>query len=209
MRALLCGLLLFSIAVPAQQVDWQLYKADGVTKVEYRRSDAQLLQIRAVTEAVSLTSAFLHLLEDTNNITRWVANSEKAELLRQPDAQTHLVHTYFSAPWPVSKRDMVTQSIWQQDTGSGVLTLTVTDMGQHFPPAKGYVRMQQVQGQWTLTPLGDGRISIEYQGQADPAGKLPRFIADKVALKATLSTFRKLPQVLAQYQQPYSGVVDW
>lgn len=206
MWTLLCGLLLFSAVVPAQQTDWRLFKSDGTTKVEYRRSDAQLLQIRAVTEVDSLTGAFLHLLEDTNKITRWVANSEKAELLGQPDANTHLVHTYFSAPWPVSKRDMVTQSIWQQDAGSGVLTLTVTDRGQQVPTVKGYVRMQQVQGLWTLTPLEAGRLRIEYQGQADPAGKLPRFIADKVALKATLSTFSKLPQVLAQYQKPYSGI---
>lgn len=188
--------------------DWRLYKADGPTKVEYRRSDAQLLQIRAVTEVDSLTGAFLHLLEDTDNISRWVANSEKAELLGQPDSQSHLVHTYFSAPWPVSKRDMVTQSIWQQDAGSGVVTLMVSDMGQHFPLVKGYVRIQQVQGLWTLTPLDAGRIRIEYRGQADPAGKLPRFIADKVALKATLSTFQQLSVVLAQYQQPYSGISE-
>lgn len=206
MRTLLCGLLLFSIVTSAQPADWQLYKADDVTTVEYRRSNAQLLQIRAVTEADSMISAFLHLLEDTASISNWVANSEKAELLAKPDSNTHVVHTYFSAPWPVSKRDMVTQSVWQQDAASGVLTLLISDMGEHFPPVKGYVRMQQVQGQWTLTPLGNGRIKIAYQGQADPAGKLPRFIADKVALKATLSTFKQLSQLLPEYQKPYSEI---
>ncbi len=208
MRAMLCGLLLFSIVTSAQPADWQLYKADDVTTVEYRRSDAQLLQIRAVTEADSKISAFLHLLEDTASISNWVANSEKAELLAKPDGNTHLVHTYFSAPWPVSKRDMVTQSVWQQDAASGVLTLLISDMGEHFPPVNGYVRMQQVQGQWTLTPLGNGRIKIAYQGQADPAGKLPRFIADKVALKALWQTFTQLKAALPDYQQPYYGITE-
>lgn len=188
--------------------DWRLYTADGATIVEYRHSEAKLLQIRAATEVESKTDAFLLLLEDTDNITRWVANTEKAELLGRPDPHSHLVHTYFNAPWPVSKRDMVTQSVWSQDRSSGTLTLRLSDMGQHFPAVKGYVRMRQVQGIWTLTPLGAGRLRITYQGQADPAGRLPRFITDKVALKATLATFNSLEQALAKYQQSYPGLSE-
>ena len=107
--------------------------------------------------------------------------------------------------WPVSKRDMVTQSVWQQDPLSGVLTMVVSDMGQHFPAVQGYVRMQQVQARWTLTPLPDGRMKIEYQGQADAAGKLPHFIGDKVALKSLLKTFLQLEITLTDYQLLYSG----
>lgn len=87
---------------------WQLYKADDSTKVEYRYSETNLLQISVATEVDSRLGAFLHLLEDTANIRAWAANTEKAELLGQPDANTHIVHTYFTAIWPVSKRDMVT-----------------------------------------------------------------------------------------------------
>ena len=60
--------------------------------------------------------------------------------------------------------------------------------------------MQQVTGVWTLTPLANGKMHLQYQGQADPAGKLPRFIGDKVALKSLLSTFTQLRQVLPDYQ---------
>ncbi|HEX5791677.1 MAG TPA: START domain-containing protein [Rheinheimera sp.] len=209
MRAvLLFSLLLLTTAGSAQQADWQLYKADDVTKVEYRHDKTRLLHIRATTEVTSLTGAFLHLLEDTSKISAWAANTEKAELLGQPDANTHLVHTYFTAIWPVSKRDMVTQSSWQQDPASGVLTMTITDMGQHFPPVAGYVRMQQVKGVWTLTPLASGQLQIRYQGQANPAGKLPHFIADKVALKALFKTFTQLNTVLPGYQRPYKNVAE-
>ena len=201
MRALLWSVLLCFV-VATQAADWQEYKTDGVTTVEYRHSESGLLQLRATTKVPSLTGAFLHLLEDTANIRKWAANTEKAQLLGQPDANTHIVHTYFTAIWPVSKRDMVTQSVWQQDAGSGVLTMVVTDMGQHYPAVKGYVRMQQVEGRWTLTPLAAGRLKIQYQGQADPAGKLPHFIGDKVALKSVLKTFQQLQQVLPAYQRP-------
>lgn len=208
MRFLLSWLVCFSLAVTVDAAEWQQYKTVGVTSVEYRHNAEKLLEVRAQTEVHATAAAFLQLLEDTANISKWAANTEKAQLLGQPDANTHIVHTYFTAIWPVSKRDMVTQSVWQQDAGSGVLTMIVTDMGQHFPAVKGYVRMQQVEGRWTLTPLAAGRLKIQYQGQADPGGKLPHFIADKVALKATFTTFSHLPQVLMQYQQPYPGLSE-
>lgn len=200
MRLWLSWLFCFSAAVTADTAEWQQYKTDGATSVEYRYTAGKLLEIRAHTEVTSTAAAFLHLLEDTANISKWAANTEKAELLGQPDANTHIVHTYFTAIWPVSKRDMVTQSVWQQDAGSGVVTMVVTDMGQHFPAVKGYVRMQQVEGRWTLTLLAAGRLKIQYQGQADPAGKLPHFIGDKVALKALFKTFIQLDVVLKDYQ---------
>ncbi|NRQ43486.1 hypothetical protein HRH59_13105 [Rheinheimera sp. YQF-2] len=206
MRFLLSWLVCFSVAVTADAAEWQQYKTVGTTSVEYRHNTEKLLEVRAQTEVNATTAAFLHLLEDTANISKWAENTEKAQLLGQPDANTHIVHTYFTAIWPVSKRDMVTQSVWQQDAGSGVLTMQVSDAGQHYPLVKGYVRMQSVQGLWTLTPQESGVLRIQYQGQADPGGKLPHFIADKVALKATFTTFSRLPQVLMQYQQPYPGI---
>ena len=206
MRFLLSWLVCFSLAVTADTVEWQQYKTIGATSVEYRHNADKLLEVRAQTEVNATAAAFLHLLEDTSNINKWAANTEKAQLLGQPDANTHIVHTYFKAIWPVSKRDMVTQSVWQQDAGSGVLTMVVTDMGQHFPAVKGYVRMQQVQAVWTLTPLQAGRLKIAYQGQADAAGKLPHFIGDKVALKSLLKTFLQLQQVLPAYQRDYPGI---
>lgn len=187
--------------------DWRSYKIKDGVSVAYKRQEG-LLQIRAKVKLTSGMGAFLYLLEDTANISSWLSNSERAQLLGQPDAHTHIVHTYFTAPWPVSKRDTVTQSVWSQDPASGVLTLNVIDMGEHFAEQPGYVRMQQVQGQWQLTPLADGNVQIQYQGQANPGGKLPHFISDKVALSAIYSTFQQLPKVLIHYQRTYPGVVE-
>jgi hypothetical protein len=206
--ALLIAFCLVTLPGSANSADWQNYKRSKNTQVDYRRNEDGLLQIRAKTTVKSGIGAMLHLLEDTANITDWVANSEKAELLSPPDANIYLVHTYFSAIWPVSRRDMVTKSVWHQDPKSQVLSMTVTDMGQHYPPEKGYVRMQQVEGQWTLTPSADGMLTIQYQGQADPGGKLPYFIANNVALRASWQTFLALNYRLTQYPQRYPGITE-
>jgi len=202
-------LSLVTLPCSADSADWQSYKQNANTQVDYRKSQDGLLQIRAQTTVKSGIGAMLHLMEDTANIKTWVANSQKAKILSHPNAQTHLVHTYFSAIWPVSKRDMVTKSVWRQDPHSLVLRMFVTDVGQNYPLVKGYVRMQQVEGEWTLTPLADGKLTIQYQGQADPGGKLPVFIAEKVALRASWQTFMQLHNVLTAYQRPYHGISEY
>ncbi len=204
----MCSLMLLSTAVQAGATDWRLYKTDGPTRVEYRHNIEKLLEVRAQTEVSSSVGAFLHLLEDTANIKSWAANTQSAQLLAQPDPHSHIVHTYFSAMWPVSKRDMVTHSVWSQDTANGELTMQVSDVGGDYPPVKGYVRMQSVQGQWILTPLAEGRLLIRYQGQADAAGKLPHFIGDKVAMKSMFTTFIRLSEILPLYQRPYPGILQ-
>ncbi|WP_318965715.1 START domain-containing protein [Arsukibacterium sp.] len=197
-----------SVATVAQDHDWQLYKAESGVRVEYRRKTANLLEIKAQTEVNADTGAFIHLLEDTGNIDKWVPNADKAELLSHPDPATYIVHTFFKAPWPVSDRDMVTRSVWTTDEKSGELILDVQDLGDKYPDVAGYIRMQRVQARWTLTPQADGKLLIRYQGQADPAGSLPNFIADKVALKSLFKTFKALPRVLQNYQQSHPAVAD-
>lgn len=201
MRQRLCGLLLLLSNALVCAADWEPYRAAGPTRVEYRHDDDKLLNVRAETLARSSAGDFLHLLEDTGRISSWAANTYRAELIERPAPRTHVVHTYFSASWPVSRRDMVTRSVWQQDA-DGTLTLQISDVGQDHPPAKGHVRMQNVQARWTLKPEPDGMLRIRYEGRADPAGKLPHFISDKVALKSLFETFTRLPEALQPYQHP-------
>lgn len=205
LRPLCLSLLLLPLCLTAE--DWSGYKQqDGVT-VEYRRHSDGVLEIRAQLTLKSLTGAFLHLLNDTAAISDWVANAKRVEILASPASNTNIVHTYFSAIWPVSPRDMVTQSIWTQNT-DGVLYLRVTDLGGQYPHTDGYMRMQQVEALWTLTPLADGSLHIQYQGQADPAGKVPGFIANKIALRSSWQTFSALKNVLTNYQKKYPGIAE-
>lgn len=99
-------------------------------------------------------------------------------------------------------------SVWTTKEKSGELILDVQDLGDKYPEVDGYIRMQRVQARWTLTPQADGKLLIRYQGQADPAGSLPTFIADNVALKSLFKTFKALPRVLQNYQQSHPPVAD-
>lgn len=206
-RILLGLLLLWLLPLGVQAEPWRSYKHKDGIHVEYRRLQSSLLEIRAQVRVQSLNGAFLHLLNDTAAISQWVENAERVELLGSPEPHSNIVHTYFHAVWPVSSRDMVTQSVWTQ-ASDGSIQLQVSDLGQQYPAVKGYVRMREVQSRWTLTPDAEGGLLIQYQGQADPAGNLPHFIVNRVALKAMFNTFANLVRVLPQYQRPYPGVTE-
>ncbi|QBL10681.1 hypothetical protein E0Z06_14710 [Rheinheimera sp. D18] len=204
---LFIGISILLLAFSSQAADWLHYKTKDKVTVEYRRLDTSLLEIRAEVRLRSNIGAFLHLLNDTAAINRWVENAERVEIIGSTAKHSNIVHTYFKAIWPVSSRDMVTQSSWSQNA-DGIITLQVTDLGQQYPVVKGYVRMQQVKSLWVLTPAANGELLIQYQGQADPAGNLPHFIVNRVALRALLNTFINLTKMLPQYQRPYPGVID-
>lgn len=192
----------------AQAADWRLYKSNPPVQIEYRQTAQQLLEIKAETTVQSTLGAFLHLLEDTGQIKRWVEHAESATLLEQPDPQTHLVYTRFDATWPVSKRDMVTRSVWSQDEDTLQLRLEIMDLAEEYELVAGYIRMRSVKALWLLTPQPDG-LHISYQGQADPAGKVPHFLTRNVALRTMYGSFQNLAGVLADYQQPYPRIIEY
>ena len=207
-RALLLFICFNALQAFATEPKWQPYKQNDNVQVQYRQVDKALVEIKAELRTQSMLGAFMHLLDDTSAISEWVDSAKRAEVMAKPGPQSHIVHSYFSGFWPVAPRDMVTLSVWSQDEKTGVLVIDITDQGASYPEKSGYVRMQRVSGRWQLTPLADGWLLIQYQGVADPAGKLPYVIAKNAALKATWNTFKNLQQVLVKYQMLYPGIIQ-
>ncbi|WP_417690427.1 START domain-containing protein [Pseudidiomarina sp.] len=207
---LACGLgCLFSGNVLAQQhSDWQQAVANPHYQIDYRERADGVLQLRAHLVVESKLGSFLHLLEDVDRISTWLARAEKATVLAQPDAHTHVVHTVFSGFFLVARRDMVTRSVWQQDPTSHVVTVKVENADNDYEVPPHGVRMTELAAEWQLHPSDDGSITIRYQGYADPAGALLKVVARSAALEALKKTLARLPAALENYQRPYPGIAE-
>ncbi|WP_341503885.1 START domain-containing protein [Gallaecimonas sp. GXIMD4217] len=175
--------------------DWQWVRDEDGVRIATRPSRDGIHEVLAETTTTTRLSAFVALLDDFAANPRWVTHSKGVVLLEKPTPTSDLIYTQFDLPWPAHNRDMVTLSTWSQDR-DGVLYLTLEDAGDRVLAQPGFVRMQNVAGQWSLTPLPDGRVRIRYQGHADPAGQLPHWLVNEMTTKATFETFVKMRRLL-------------
>ncbi len=201
-RILFCWLFLLCVlsANTYAQEAWLLAKETDQVQVYSRKTDSGLDEVRVVTQVKADYRAILKLLDDINAAPRWVANCKMVENLGWFGERERTVHTFFSSPWPLSDRDMVTHSVASIDESNQVVLVEVSDHGQKQQILSHYVRFEDVKGQWTSKQIDENISEISYQGYADPAGTVPNWLANRLAISASLETFEKMRKHIVSKQ---------
>ncbi|MNF14250.1 hypothetical protein D3C80_2163940 [compost metagenome] len=57
------------------------------------------------------------------------------------------------------------------------------------------IRVRRLQGEWIMRPLGERETEVTYQLQADPAGDVPGWLANRFVVDAPMVTLRTLRAV--------------
>jgi hypothetical protein len=200
---LLCWLL--CMALPGIAQEWELTKQQDGVSVFSRPLPNNLLQIKALTTVTASHETFIRLLEDVGHCTKWIANCKKIEIIATPDQATRVVHTFFSAPWPIRDRDVVTRSVTTKNQKT--LEIRIEDAGQTYPLTPKHVRMTDVNGQWRLVEIPDGTMTVSYMGTGSPAGEIPDWLAKGVLLDSIFETFYKLKTVITDPQYTLAPAV--
>jgi hypothetical protein len=191
--------LLFSQLLWASpSINWQFVKAeDGIT-LHTRPHSGGLVEIRAQMFIATSYSGFLLLLEDTENVPKWIDNVAQSRVLRQISPTENIVYTQFEAPWPALDRDMVTYSRYIIENGS--FTLFIEDAPNVLTEQSDYIRITDVKALWTLEKLTNGLTHVEYVAFANPSGALPDWLVNKLAISSALKTFQGLRTNVKYYQ---------
>jgi hypothetical protein len=95
---------------------------------------------------------------------------------------------------------MVTHSV-STYPDAHTLILEVKDASEQKDNSNGYVRMTDVEANWTLQELSNGLTHISYTAYANPEGLLPVWITNEITLDSVKSTFQALKKRLPLYQQ--------
>ncbi len=197
---ILLAFMSFSTLVSAEQ-NWQFDSgSDGITIYIREHQESGLVEIRARMYTPTTYSAFLTLLEDSNNVPNWIDNASHSRVLKQISSNENIVYTQFTAPWPARDRDMVTYSrYWVDTTG---FNLIIKDAPKPaLAEQDGYIRISAVKASWTLEKLNNGTTLIEYKAYADPGGFLPDWLKNKLSKQSTRATFENLREQLPRYQK--------
>ena len=143
------------------------------------------------------------VLTDIKNHTNWVYKTIKSELLRQNGAENIFYYSEVNAPWPFDNRDLVMQMNIQQNPQNKVMTVNVNNVDDYMPVKKNIVRISFLHVTWTVTPLNNKQVKVEYQIQVNPGNGVPAWLVNLFATMGPYETFANLKEKikLPQYQQ--------
>ena len=98
-------------------------------------------------------------------------------------------------PFPIANRDAVIHLRITQ-AANGVITVIAKAVKGYVPEKEGIVRLPMSHALWTVTPLPDNKLFIEYVANAHPGGSVPGWVANMFVTKGPYETFVSLRKEL-------------
>ncbi len=156
---------------------------------------AELKAFRGVTHSDAPIENLVALLYDTAAMPRWLFRCQEAAIVGEDSNGDTYLHLQIKGIWPLDDRDAVIRVRQFFDTQTGEILMTGTAAPDYLPPLPNHVRIPAISSTWRLTPMPQGLVRIEWEGHLDPAGNVPRWLANSVATlvpRHTLRNFRNL-----------------
>ena len=169
--------------------EWELKKFENGISVYTRiTADSKYKELKAVFQQKTSLSSVIALLNDFESFPKWVYKCEKSKALKK-DSDKHLIrYQSVVAPWPVDNRDMVVEVNTYQDEKTKIVYQKVRGIPDYAPKEKGHVRIREFRAQWTLRPLKNGMVEIEYELLVNPGGSIPVWLVNMAMVEGPYET---------------------
>ncbi|MBV4491740.1 START domain-containing protein [Pseudomonas oryzicola] len=189
---LLAALLLWSRAPAAD--DWNLaYDREGIRVYLSGVAGSPYQQFRGVSTMKASLRTLTDLQENLRVACKWLYACAQMRLLEVNGADTW-VYLTTDLPWPTMPRDIVLK-VTTERLDDGTLVRHLSAEPGRLPEEPGLVRVQHLAGEWIMKPLGKRETEVIYQLQADPAGDVPGWLANRFVVDAPVVTLRTLRAV--------------
>lgn len=221
-RYLLRGILiLFGLLIVAGIVAHLAWKYSGSgqwRKVEERKGvviyamktpGETLEQFKAVWTVNSKLSRFARWATDEKgtSMRREVGLYDLKVLARNGDRQ---VWTAWKQPLikGLKPREFVIKSEFNQDPKTKTLFYTVKAVTDRLPPDDCCVRVELMDNKWTLTPMRNGQIQMEWAINMDIGGTVPYFLQNAVQPQGMLRFAPKVEKLI-EMERYRDAKYDW
>jgi|SRR6185312_2360112 len=198
MGKLFSVLLLVGIGIEGfGQDNWTLKsEKEGIRVYTRTFPDSKFKAIRVELELKAGLSQMVAVLLDVNAAVDWVYATKSSVLLKRVSPTELYYYSEVSIPWPFNNRDFIAQLKVSQDSATHVVTVDGPTMADYLPVKKDIVRVTRSEGKWVLTPVGRGRIRVEYELRTDPGGDLPAWLFNLFVTKGPMESIENLKQQL-------------
>lgn len=199
MKALMMALILVASPVWAQSSDsWETTRKGGgrgeVSTYARKVAESPVKAFKGVVELQASPAAVLAVITAVDTFPEWIFQNRDAERLTADHKERILMS--FKGIWPVSDRDVVLANELSQDKASGVITLHSVNAEGYLAKRDGYVRIPALDNQFTIAPLADGWVRVQFETFVDPGGSVPVWLANLVATRAPLETLEGIKEQL-------------
>jgi START domain len=186
--------LIFLPAAKCQD-NWKLKKDKNGIKVYSRKTKAYKfdeLKVECVFE--SRLSQLAAVILDAEHQYQWAYKTAKSEVLKQNSAADIIYYSEIECPWPFENRDLVARMTAAQNTSTKVLTIVAKSMNDYLPVKKNLVRIKYSDALWTVIPLNNTQVKVEYKIQVDPGDGVPAWVLNMFATDGPYETFINLKE---------------
>jgi hypothetical protein len=184
------------------QEDWKLQKdKDGIKVYSAAFPDSKIRAIKVVASYEASPGEIADLVMDVNTATEWVSHLKSSSLIKSVSQNELYYYAEVSLPWPVANRDFVAHLTRYENAQTGTITIEGPAVAGMTPEKKGIVRINNSDGKWIITPLGNNQVRVEYSLHVDPAGSIPAWLVNMFSGETPLQIFENLRQELKRSPQ--------
>lgn len=120
-------------------------------------------------------------------------------LVKQVSSTELYYYSEINMLWPVANRDFIAHLIVTENSKTKVITISGPTAPKMLPDKPGIVRIKVADRKWTITPLANGQIGVEYILHVDPAGALPSWLVNMFDAESPSKIFK---EIKVQLQKP-------
>lgn len=193
---LLCIAYVFaSFSQKTESNDWELKKfANGISVYTRATESSSYKELKVVFQVKTSLSSVIALLNDVESYPQWVYRCETSKVLKK-ESDKHLIrYQTIVAPWPVDNRDVIVEVDTYQDEKTKSVYQKVSALPDHSPQLKNHVRIREFRALWTLKPLKNGIVEVEYELLVNPAGAIPAWIVNMALVDGPYETSMKMKE---------------
>ena len=183
--------------------EWQLKKQESGISVYTRTAEnSSFKELKSQVQIKTSLSSIIALLNDWDSYPQWVYKCGKSNTIKKIN-ETELIHYQtLIAPWPVDDRDFVVNVKLSQDAKTKTVYQKAVCIPDYIPKVDGHVRITEFKALWTITPLKNGMVNVEYQLLVDPGGNIPAWLVNLAVVDGPFETTFHLKEwvMKAKYQ---------
>lgn len=138
----------------------------------------------------------VHYVTNTELAKKWMNNLDENYTLKTINKSEWYTYTLFDIPWPLNKRDMVSQYKVYSDSITKVTKIIIKSKDDYLPLKPGISRIHNYVAIWNISEYSK-QVQITFHISANNPPEFPRYIQDPLIDRVFHNNLVRLKDLLA------------